>query len=108
MAPQYKLTYFNLTGLGEPIRYLFSYGNIDFEDNRIELSDWPKHKDSKYKQWISAIRLILKNSNSIVAEYWVQYSLIPYTKNVRVLVDLLQVLSTYLQAWNSGRFQFLK
>lgn len=49
MAPQYKLTYFNLTGLGEPIRYLLSYGNLQFEDNRIEFADWPKIKPSKSK-----------------------------------------------------------
>ncbi|EEB14150.1 glutathione S-transferase alpha-4, putative [Pediculus humanus corporis] len=44
MAPKYKLTYFNFTGLGEPIRYMLAYGNQDFEDNRIEMADWPKLK----------------------------------------------------------------
>ncbi|XP_067008302.2 glutathione S-transferase [Anabrus simplex] len=46
MAPKYKLIYFNLRGLGEPIRFLFLYGGIAFEDNRIEYSDWPKVKHS--------------------------------------------------------------
>ncbi|KAK6633935.1 hypothetical protein RUM44_004542 [Polyplax serrata] len=44
MAPKYKVTYFNFTGLGEPIRYLLAYGNFDFEDNRFEMADWPKIK----------------------------------------------------------------
>ncbi|XP_060876817.1 glutathione S-transferase-like [Metopolophium dirhodum] len=40
----YKLTYFNFTALGEPIRFLLSYLNIDFEDNRIEVEQWPSVK----------------------------------------------------------------
>ncbi|XP_050302190.1 glutathione S-transferase-like [Anthonomus grandis grandis] len=46
MAPHYKLTYFDLTGLGEPIRYLLNYGNIPFEDVRIPKSSWPDLKDT--------------------------------------------------------------
>ncbi|XP_040274165.1 hematopoietic prostaglandin D synthase-like [Bufo bufo] len=44
--PSYKLTYFNLRGRGEIIRYLFAYTNTEFEDHRIEFKDWPAHKDS--------------------------------------------------------------
>ncbi|EZA51025.1 hypothetical protein DMN91_003160 [Ooceraea biroi] len=40
----YKLTYFNVTGLGECIRYLLSQCGIKFEDVRINFDDWPKHK----------------------------------------------------------------
>ncbi|KAL4084600.1 hypothetical protein QTP88_027533 [Uroleucon formosanum] len=40
----YKLTYFNFTALGEPIRFLLSYLDIDFEDNRIEVEQWPSVK----------------------------------------------------------------
>lgn len=39
-----KLTYFQLKALGEPIRWLLKYGNIDFEDQRIEFADWPNIK----------------------------------------------------------------
>ncbi|XP_076296582.1 glutathione S-transferase S4 [Lasioglossum baleicum] len=35
---KYKLTYFNVMGLGEPIRFLLSYGGVDFEDVRLEHS----------------------------------------------------------------------
>ncbi|XP_059471665.1 uncharacterized protein LOC132194428 [Neocloeon triangulifer] len=34
MAPA-KFTYFNVTGLGETIRYLLSYGGVEFEDVRV-------------------------------------------------------------------------
>lgn len=47
MAPTYKLTYFNVTALAEPVRFLFSYGNIPFEDNRFPREEWPTLKESK-------------------------------------------------------------
>lgn len=43
----YKLTYFNFTALAEPIRFLLSYLNIDFEDVRFEREEWPSIKPSK-------------------------------------------------------------
>lgn len=49
MAPAYKLSYFSITALGEPIRFLFSYAGIEFEDNRIEYEQWPQIKPSKLK-----------------------------------------------------------
>jgi len=43
--PTYKVTYFNVKALGEPIRMLLSYLGEDFEDIRINGEDWPKLKD---------------------------------------------------------------
>jgi glutathione S-transferase len=45
----YKLHYFNLAALAEPIRFLLKYGGIEFEDIRFESEDWPKLKNSKIK-----------------------------------------------------------
>ncbi|XP_036147084.1 glutathione S-transferase-like [Monomorium pharaonis] len=42
--PSYKLIYFPVTALGEPIRFLFNYAEIDFVDERFEIEDWPKLK----------------------------------------------------------------
>nr|QWV59561.1 glutathione S-transferase sigma 4 [Lasioderma serricorne] len=44
---KYKLTYFNITGLAESIRYIFSYAGVEFEDDRIEydLEKWRAKKD---------------------------------------------------------------
>ncbi|XP_072745803.1 uncharacterized protein [Anoplolepis gracilipes] len=42
----HKLIYFNITGLGEPIRFLLNQSGIKFEDVRVEIEDWPKLKPS--------------------------------------------------------------
>ncbi|XP_011866585.1 PREDICTED: glutathione S-transferase-like [Vollenhovia emeryi] len=42
--PSYKLTYFPVTALAEPIRFLLSYADIEFEDERFDKNDWPKLK----------------------------------------------------------------
>ncbi|EFN62036.1 Glutathione S-transferase [Camponotus floridanus] len=42
--PSYKLTYFPVKALGEPIRFLFTYGGTEFIDNRFNEEDWPKIK----------------------------------------------------------------
>lgn len=45
--PKYKLRYFNVTALGEPLRFLFAYGGIEYEDLRVDFADWPALKPSK-------------------------------------------------------------
>ncbi|KAB0396065.1 hypothetical protein E2I00_009145, partial [Balaenoptera physalus] len=44
--PNYKLTYFNMRGRAEIIRYIFAYLDIKYEDHRIEQSDWPEIKST--------------------------------------------------------------
>lgn len=45
MAPKYKLHYFDVTALGEPIRFLLAYGNLDWEDIRYDDAKWAASKD---------------------------------------------------------------
>lgn len=63
-----KLSYFNITGLGEPVRFLLSYADIEFIDDRIDKEDWPERKPCKlltYKTILITIdsHQILKNVN---------------------------------------------
>lgn len=46
-AKQFKLTYFPIKALAEPIRFLLKYGEIDFEDHRLDTVNWPTIKDSE-------------------------------------------------------------
>jgi len=46
MAPQYKLTYFDARGRGEPIRLMLNFAKVPFEDVRIERADWPTFKET--------------------------------------------------------------
>jgi len=41
---EYKLTYFNARGLTEPIRYIFAYAEVNYDDVRIEKEAWPELK----------------------------------------------------------------
>lgn len=45
--PTYKLYYFNITGMGEPVRFVLSYAGVKFEDVRYSFEEWPKHKAGK-------------------------------------------------------------
>ncbi|KAI1708450.1 putative glutathione S-transferase 5 [Ditylenchus destructor] len=45
---QYKLHYFDVRGMGEPIRLIFAFANEPFEDIRFTMDNWPNLK-SKYK-----------------------------------------------------------
>uniref|UniRef100_A0A914W1U6 glutathione transferase n=1 Tax=Plectus sambesii TaxID=2011161 RepID=A0A914W1U6_9BILA len=42
--PHYKLTYFNMMGRAEPMRLMFAYAGVPYEDNRIEKEQWPALK----------------------------------------------------------------
>jgi len=46
----YTLTYFNMRGAAESIRYLLKLAGQEFEDVRIEMDeDWPSKKKGTFK-----------------------------------------------------------
>jgi len=45
--PYYKLTYFNITGLAEPIRLIFAHAGVTYDDERLEHgASWESKKAS--------------------------------------------------------------
>ncbi|KAL6268616.1 hypothetical protein P5V15_001748 [Pogonomyrmex californicus] len=104
--PTYKLTYFNVTGLGEPIRYLLSQCGIKFEDVRLTFEDWPKYKsnmpmgqvpvleiDGKpYHQSKAISRFLAKKSNLYGSD---EFEAMEIDAAVDSIDDLRQALSTY-------------
>ncbi|XP_037032187.1 glutathione S-transferase-like [Bradysia coprophila] len=38
--PKFKLSYFNVGAIAEPIRLLFAYGGVDYEDIRVSHEEW--------------------------------------------------------------------
>lgn len=44
----YKLTYFDITGRGEPIRFTLAYGGQKFEERRVKFDEWPKVKSGVF------------------------------------------------------------
>lgn len=48
MAPVYKLKFFDFMGIAEPIRYLFAYGGIKYENIEINQdTNWLEVQKSK-------------------------------------------------------------
>jgi len=47
MAPQYKLSYFDVRALAEPIRLLFAFQGVEYTDDRVQRDNWPAIKDTK-------------------------------------------------------------
>lgn len=46
--PVFTLFYFNVKALAEPIRFLFAYGNQEYEDVRVTRDEWPALKPSEF------------------------------------------------------------
>jgi len=43
--PQYKLVYFGARGRGEPLRYIFAYAKVPYENHVVDFqADWPTLK----------------------------------------------------------------
>lgn len=73
----YKIHYFNFRGRGEAIRFLLSYGGIEFEDIRFEEDEWPKIKPCKFLNFIKFWKFL----------NFIEFSAMPYGKVPVLEVD---------------------
>ncbi|XP_017885409.1 glutathione S-transferase-like [Ceratina calcarata] len=104
----YKLTYFNGTGLAEPIRFLLHQSGIKFEDKRVEHEqEWPKIKptvplgqlpvleiDGKpFVQSKAIARLIARKNNLYGANEVEAYE-------IDATIDLVEDLRLVVGRWN--------
>ncbi|KZC09847.1 PREDICTED: glutathione S-transferase-like [Dufourea novaeangliae] len=104
--PTYKLIYFNVTGLGEPIRLLLHQSGIKFEDKRMAFEEWPDVKpkmpmgqvpvleiDGKPHHQSKAIcRLIARKNNLYGANEEESYQI---DATIETIDDLRQAISQY-------------
>ncbi|XP_048456433.1 hematopoietic prostaglandin D synthase [Rhincodon typus] len=69
--PNYKLTYFKIRGRAETARYIFAYSGINYEDNTIDIMDWPNIKQSLLFQQIPILKVDKTeiNQSSAIARY---------------------------------------
>ncbi|KAI6183505.1 hypothetical protein M3Y97_00496200 [Aphelenchoides bicaudatus] len=44
----YRLVYFDVRGLAEPIRMIFHYESVDFQDTRLTMEEWQDYKQGKF------------------------------------------------------------
>jgi glutathione S-transferase len=74
----YKLIYFNLRWLGEPIRYLLSYAGEEFEEIRLDWDDWEAGKIDKTVYRYSKLPILEDRSGTEVASFSQSFSILKY------------------------------
>jgi len=109
MAPVVKLTYFNLHGKGEHIRFILLAGKVAFEDNRIEFADWGALKPTTVLGQLPILNwdgLELVQSNAIARFIAKKVGLAGSTEEDFVHADMiLEHCVDYLNAMIKMRFE---
>ena len=67
-----KIVYFNLGGLAELSRLIAAYGKIEFEDSRVEFSEWPALKASKLNLTFKVVPLMTQITEHIMYSFYTQ------------------------------------
>ena len=48
------VSYFNITGLGEPVRFMLAFCGVDFDDYRMDKDEWEYKKAGLYTNYFFA------------------------------------------------------
>jgi glutathione S-transferase len=64
----YKLTYFNIRGRAEFLRYMMAYAKQPYDDARVEQADWPKLKPTTPFGQIPTLEIRQGNSVNTIAQ----------------------------------------
>ncbi|XP_038648688.1 hematopoietic prostaglandin D synthase-like isoform X2 [Scyliorhinus canicula] len=69
--PNYRLSYFKIRGRAETARYIFAHSGIKYEENMIDIADWPKLKNSLIFRQIPVLNVddIIINQSTAIARY---------------------------------------
>ncbi|XP_078064701.1 hematopoietic prostaglandin D synthase-like isoform X1 [Mustelus asterias] len=67
----YKLTYFKIRGRAETARYIFAYSGIKYEENTVEMANWPSIKQSLLFKQIPVLKVddTVLNQSAAIARY---------------------------------------
>ncbi|OXA40542.1 Glutathione S-transferase [Folsomia candida] len=106
MDQDYKLTYFNMRSIAEPIRMVFVVAGVKFEDIRIPRETWPEHNKEKYDYGLLPVLHIgdkqLSQSNAIIRFLAKQFNLSGSNDWENAKIDELAfVLSDIFAEWRA-------
>ena len=65
---QYKLVYFNLKGRGEAIRILFEVANQQYDDHRVEFSEWASLKSKQVFSQLPVLEVTENGKTTAIAQ----------------------------------------
>ncbi|XP_067008300.2 glutathione S-transferase [Anabrus simplex] len=108
MAPKYSVTYFDVKGLAEPIRYVLAYAGVEFEDKRLNYDSWNDVKSSMPFQKLPFLEEDGKvcNQSSAICRYLARkYGLMGNSEWEAMLVDAAVDTITDLRI-DLGKYHF--
>lgn len=88
--PSAMLTYFNIEGLGAPIRIALKLAGVEFEDRKVDFSEWKTMKHTTPNGVLPVLVLdgrVLPQYSAIMRYLGTKYDLMPKDANETYIVD---------------------